>query len=209
MKTMRHIMLLSSFIVLIASTVAVGQTPKFRIVEMEKTTDCIGKDKGTLFKRGYVKAREQKPIAVAVYLQHKSGYWDRKEFVSTGSGFVDINLSDCDYTGNYYAYATYKESISGDPFPDVMAVEMRHNSKDQTPKFRVVEMEDQPSKVDFKYGYVYSPSGRKVEVTFFAEKTDGSWKRKHFTYDGSGRAFIGMKGEDLTGEYKYVIQYVN
>lgn len=192
------------------SATTYAQTPKFKVVEMEKVSDCGASTAGTHFKRGYVRARAKKPIIIAVYLQHKSGYWDRKEFLRNGPGFIEMNLSNCDYTGNYYSYATYQDqSQSRDPFPDVMTVEMQHNSRDQTPKFKVVDMEEENNGVDFKYGYVYSPTGKKVEVTFFAEKKNGEWKRKHFTYDGSGRAYIGMKGEDLTGEYKYVIRYVD
>lgn len=192
------------------ATLAYAQAPKFRVIEMEKISDCGGSTAGTNFEMGYLSARHHKPVVIAVYLQHKSGYWDRKEFIRSGSGPIKMNLSSCDYTGNYYSYATYQDqSRGGDPFPDVMTVEMRHNARDQAPKFKVVDMEEEGSLIDFKYGYVYSPTGKKVEVTFFAEKKDGSWKRKHFTYDGSGRAYIGMKDDEFTGEYKYVIQYVD
>lgn len=202
------VFILALFFMSVLSFSTQAQNPKFKIIEMEKVSDCGGGSSGTNFKRGYISARQQQPIIVAVYIQHKSGYWDRKEFLRNGPGPITLSLSDCDYTGNYYAYATYQgESSASDPFPDVMTVEMRHNSRDQAPKFKVVDMEEEEL-VDFKYGYVYSPTGKKVEVTFFAEKKDGSWKRKHFTYDGSGRAYIGMKGAELTGKYKYVIQYV-
>ncbi|MGF1532791.1 MAG: hypothetical protein ACFCUI_03760 [Bernardetiaceae bacterium] len=185
-----------------------AQTPKFKVIESKKLSDCNG-GTGTTFEQGYVSAREHKPVLIAVYLQHKSGYWDRKEFVRNGPGPLVMKLSSCEYTGNYYAYATYQDENRGnDPFPDVMTVEMRHNARDQAPKFKIVDMEEDANNVEFRYGYVYSPTGKKVEVTFFAEKKDGSWKRKHFTYDGSGRAFIGMKGEEFTGKHKYVIQYV-
>ncbi|TAF32764.1 MAG: hypothetical protein EAZ57_07485 [Cytophagales bacterium] len=185
--------------------------PEFKISERGRPEACA--DRGCMFKSGFVRCEEKKWVNVVLYIQNQSGYWERKEFKRQGPGYMNLSLSDCKYTGNYYAYACYQDDKQC-AIPENHEVEAMHNKKDQTPKFKILKITrgkcstGQGENVKFESGYVYSPTGGQVEITLFMEKSDGKWSKKHYTFNGTGNLNLAVDGCDLTGNYKTMIQYV-
>ncbi len=185
--------------------------PEFKISERGRPDAC--QDRGCLFKSGFVRCQDKKWVNIVLYVQNQSGYWERKEFKRQGPGYLSLNLSDCKFTGNYYAYACYQDDKDCQ-IPESHEVEAMHNKKDQTPKFKILKIgrtkctSGAGENVKFESGYVYSPTGGQVEITLFLEKSDGKWSKKHYTFNGTGNLNLAAEGCDLTGNYKTMVQYV-
>ncbi len=188
----------------------ITERPHFKLVERSTPNGC--KQGGCSFDRGYVSTRSEGWVVVAVYVQTKSGYWEKKEYTRQGAGFIELKLSDCNYTGNYYAFACFKDDGTCS-FPDIYKVEEMHKQKPQTPKFKVFKVAKMPCEEGAgavaQKGYVYSPNGGQVEITLFMEKKDGSWRKKSYLFFGTGMIDLNLKGCDLTGNHKATIRYAN
>lgn len=195
-------LLLSSF----SPTPRQQEDPKFKVTKWTKPAECNGE--GSRFETGYVAAPAEEWVDVMIYFQKKDGAWVKKHFSRHGSGYVQVNFSDCSLTGNHYAYVCYSKEKSC-RFPTEQDVATRHNSGDKTPRFKVLKRskKDECQGVNFEEGYVYSPTGKKVNVTLFMEKKDGSWRKKHYTYAGTGNIDLHISDCELTGNYKATVEY--
>ncbi|WP_375558930.1 hypothetical protein ACE193_14450 [Bernardetia sp. OM2101] len=192
-----------------SKVVEITEKPQFKLTERSTPNGC--KQGGCSFDRGYVSTRSADWVVVAVYVQTKAGYWQKKEYTRQGAGFIELKLSDCNYTGNYYAFACFQDDGTCS-FPDTYKVEEMHKQKDQTPKFKVFKVDKLPCEgtdvgAKAEKGYVYSPNGGQVEITLFMEKKDGSWRKKTYLFFGTGMIELDMQGCDLTGNYKATIRY--
>jgi len=191
--------------------IEITEKPQFKLTERSTPNSC--KQGGCSFDRGYVSTRSTDWVVVAIFVQTKAGYWEKKEYTRQGAGFIDLKLSDCNYTGNYYAYACFQNDGTCS-FPDTYKIEEMHKQKDQTPKFKVFKVNKLPCEgadigAQAEKGYVYSPNGGQVEITLFMEKKDGSWRKKTYLFFGTGMIELDIQGCDLTGNYKATIRYAN
>lgn len=188
-----------------------AQKVQFKVTARSVPSGCSAG--GTSYDMGYVStANSQDWVVVAFFVQRKGGYWEKKEYTRQGAGYLKLDLSSCDYTGNYYAFACLAEDKSCS-FPDVYQIEAKHNAQDQTPKFRIVKVDKMPCEggegAKVESGYVYAPTGGQVEITLFMEKKDGTWRKKTYLYFGTGKLDLDMEGCDLTGNYKATIRYLD
>ncbi|KXX68111.1 hypothetical protein [Flammeovirga sp. SJP92] len=187
--------------------------PTFTVIKQGVPKSCpLG---GLHLIEGIVRsANSEEYIDVYIYLQNYDGSWTKQEFKRKGGGVVKLDLSSCNYTGNYYALADYAYN-SGKRMPSIAQVKEKHDSQGKSPKFRVTEKfplkecENGVVGTYFKQGEVFTPKGEKVEVTMYLQKSDGSWRKKHFRKVGSGFIPLEVKGCDLNGVYKSRIVYVN
>ncbi|MCC5946474.1 MAG: hypothetical protein JJT94_16200 [Bernardetiaceae bacterium] len=198
------------FFACIHSPIYAQDSPLFKLTKRSRPEECGAK--GCYFEGGFVRSNtENRQVVVALFVQHYTGYWERKEFVRQGRGYLEIGLKSCDFTGNFYAFACYADDASC-KFPSSQEVEKQHEEKDQAPRFKVLTIEDKncdsEGGVLIKNGYVYSPKGLKVEITLFLERKEGDWRRKSFFYYGTGLIDLDIEGCDLTGNYKSAIRYL-
>lgn len=218
MKTLSRFLLYMNFCAFLmlfcVSSEIFAQNPKpaFKILERSRPANCKGK--GTLFVAGYLNSPKAGNVIISLFFQHKSGYWEKKQIIKSNSGKVELNIGDCDYTGNVYTFAHYEDDKTF-KVPSELEIENSHNAKDQTPKFKPSD----PVKskctdgtgaqmITFTDGSVLSPKGTRVEITFFVENKEGKWRKKHFLYDGTGKVDLNISGCDLTGNYKVLIDYI-
>jgi hypothetical protein len=207
-------MFLRGFVILLGifftgvSLFAQSEKPGFTIIKWTKPTECKGA--GSNFELGFIVSPLDKPVEIALYLQTNDGNWVSKKFQSKSSGYFKINASDCSYTGNHYGFVRYigdKET----KFPSVEAVKKEHEASDQHPKFKIIQQSEKLDckGVKFETGYVYSPTGKTVEVTLFLEKKDKSWRKKIYRHTGTGMIDLAVDDCDLTGSFKTHITYVD
>jgi hypothetical protein len=78
-----------------------GAAPKFRIVRKISRTDCESVEDGVVFYEGEVFTPKGERVEVTLFMERQDGGWRKKHFQHTGSGFVPINISDCQLTGKY------------------------------------------------------------------------------------------------------------
>lgn len=187
---------------------AQSEKPGFKIIKWTKPVECKGT--GSNFELGYIVSPLDKPVEVALYLQTIDGNWISKKFQSKSSGYFKINASDCSYTGNHYGFVRYIDDKET-KFPTLEAVKKQHEASDQHPKFKIVQQSEKPEchGAKFEEGYVYSPTGKMVEVTLFLEKKDKSWRKKFYKYIGTGMIELGVDDCDLTGNFKTHITYID
>ncbi len=184
-----------------------SNSPKFKMTKWSKPVDC--QQKGSKFETGYVDiSQSNSNVEVAIFFQKTDGTWVKKTFQRTGSGYIQINVTDCDFTGNHYGYVC--ESGEACKFPTESEVSAMHAKSPQLPRFKVTKRskKDDCNGVNFEDGYVYSPSGKTVEVSIYMEKKDGTWRKKHYLYYGTGNISLGIADCDLTGNYKATVQYI-
>ncbi|NLR92869.1 MULTISPECIES: hypothetical protein [Flammeovirga] len=195
------------------SIAAQGGRPTFTVIKQDVPKACpLG---GLHLIEGIVRsANPDEYVDIYIYLQNYNGSWTKQVFKRKGGGVVKLDLSSCDYTGNYYALADYAYN-SGKKMPSVEQVKAKHEEKGKNPKFRVTEKypfkecEGDAIGTYFKQGEVFTPKGQKVEVTMYLQKADGSWRKKHYKKVGSGFIPLEIKGCDLNGVYKSRIVYAN
>jgi hypothetical protein len=200
-----------SLLCLTSLRLALGQVsqPQVRLIT-SKPTNCKD-NKGLLIEKAQVRSATQASVDVVVYLQRYDGVWTKKFLTGKGGDDININLSDCEYTGNYYAFAVFT-SKGIETAPHLNQVKEMHLRKGIQPKFRVIESEPDKNCKEGGYifykGYVYTPRGEKVKISFFMEKKDGSWRKKHYEYTGSGVLNMDIWDCELTGKYKAYVTLV-
>ncbi|MEH0158700.1 hypothetical protein V6R21_31985 [Limibacter armeniacum] len=182
------------------------EKPKFAITTIKKADYCPSG--GVNYKEGFVKAdMPDTEVEITLYLQNYDNTWTKKHFKHKGSGFIQLNLSSCNFTGNYYAYAKYTNVLSMS-VPSLQDIKEKHKQLGNHPKFRIskqTKIKDCTSEQDgicFQEGQVFTPNGEAVSITIFMQKQDGSWRKKHFRYVGSGTLPLDIKDCDLNGIYK-------
>jgi hypothetical protein len=187
------------------------EKPRFRITDAVSDPQCS--DYGTKFERGYVTSPKNKWVNVMIYFQKKDGTFINRFFSREGTGFIELNLSDCSFTGNYYAYACYA-SDNACKFPSKEQVVSRHKEIQETkqPSCKITrtiqfKCEDGGSSTLLESAFVYSPTGGAVDITIFLEKKNGDWRKKHYTFYGTGLLILNIKDCDLTGKYKITVNY--
>ena len=187
---------------------AQSHKPGFKIIKWTKPAECKGM--GSNFEMGYIVSPLDKPVEIALYLQTNDGNWVVKKFHSKSAGYFKINTSDCNYTGNHYGFVRYIDDKET-KFPTVEAVKKQHEASDQHPKFKVTLQSEKPEckGAKFEEGYVYSPTGKMVEITLFLEKKDKSWRKKFYKYTGTGMIDLAVDDCDLTGNFKTHITYID
>lgn len=208
MKSIFTIALLSIVSISLSSyTTNNGNNPKSNLkvkVLTEKPEVC--NFKGLLLKKGLVKgAVNNSQVEVMVFLQQYNGHWMKKHYKRNGSGVIEMNMGDCRFTGNYHALAYYLNQ-KNDYGASFKKIQHLHNRKGESPKFRVTRrLKEEDGTVKFKTGEIFTPNGETVEVTLFLEKTDGGWRKKHYTVHGSGIINLNISGNDLTGNYRAAV----
>jgi hypothetical protein len=187
------------------------EKPRFRVTDAVSDPQCS--DYGTKFERGYVTAPKNKWVNVMIYFQKKDGGFISRFFSREGTGFIELNLSDCSFTGNYYAYACYA-SDNTCKFPSKEQVISRHKEIQETkqPSCKITrtiqfKCEDGGNSTLLESAFVYSPTGGAVDITIFLEKKNGDWRKKHYTFYGTGLLILNIKDCDLTGKYRITVNY--
>jgi hypothetical protein len=181
--------------------------PKFKVVKWSKLTECQGK--GTKFETGYVTSPQTGWVSVVIFFQRHDGTWLKKQYQREGSGYIQLNVIDCEFTGNHYAYVCYEKDVNCH-FPNEEEVNKQHQESSQLPRFKITKKTKKAdcNGIVFEEGYVYSPSGKTVEVSIYMEKKDGTWRKKHYTYYGTGNLELNITDCELTGNYKVSVQYI-
>jgi hypothetical protein len=190
--------------------------PKFRITHSSAYThSSCGAASGVTFEKGYLRVPKSNAwVEVMLFLQRKDGSFQKHHFEHQGTGVIQLNLSDCRYTGNYYAFVCYANDENC-KFPTEQQVIEKHHQTvhNKPPEFKMTRMIPNPKcgeeGIIFETGWVYSPTGGKVEITLFLEKKDGSWRKQHFTHQGTGTVRLDIDDCNLTGKYKTIITYSN
>lgn len=182
--------------------------PKFKMTKWSQMTEC--QDKGSKFEIGYVSVPSGDNVTIALYFQKTDGTWLKKTFQRHGTGYVQINVSDCAFTGNHYGYVCIDRNQNC-TFPTEQEVADMHTKSSQIPRFKITKRtrKDDCNGVNFDEGYVYSPSGKPVEVSVYMEKKDGTWRKKHYIYHGTGNLLLHITDCDLTGNYKATVHYID
>jgi hypothetical protein len=182
-------------------------TPKFKMTKWTQPEECQGK--GTKFETGYVSVPQNENVIVVLFFQKIDGTWIKKSFHRVGTGYISINLSECNFTGNHYGYVCLEKDAAC-KFPTEQEVAEMHKKNPQIPRFKVTKRskKDDCNGVNFEEGYVYSPSGKPVEISIYMEKKDGTWRKKHYIFNGTGNLILNIADCDLTGNYKATVQYV-
>jgi hypothetical protein len=192
------------------------EEPKFRITHSSAYMNVsCGAASGITFERGYL--RVPKPnewVEVMLFMQRRDGSFHKHHFEHEGSGVIQLNLSNCRYTGNYYAYACYANEENC-KFPTEQEVIDKHQQiiLNKSPEFKMTRIIPNPKcpneGVILETGFVYSPTGGKVEITLFLEKKNGGWRKRHFVHQGTGSIRLDINDCNLTGKYKSIINYAN
>ncbi len=182
-------------------------TPKFKMTKWLQPVDCQGK--GTRFETGYVSVPDNDDVIITLYFQKIDNTWLIKTFQRNGTGYIQINLTECNFTGNHYGYVCLAKD-SKCKFPTEQEVSEMHAKSSQVPRFKVTKRtkKDDCNGVNFDEGYIYSPTGKPVEVSIYMEKKDGTWRKKHYIFNGTGNLALGITDCDLTGNYKSTVQYI-
>ena len=208
------IVLLSSFLLItcLQFQVFAQQKPTFVVNKQNKSTQCPSG--GLTLEEGYVKANRDELIYIVIYLQKYDGSWVTKYFKRNGAGLVHLNVTSCDFTGNYYCFAAFSQN-SDREIPSGEEVQKKHAQRGVNPRFRITKRkaldgcEGDTQGVTFEIGEVFTPRGEPVKLTLFMEKHDGSWRKKHYSYTGSGFIDIDISDCELTGKYKSRIVFAN
>lgn len=184
--------------------------PGFTIVNAPKPKFCPSG--GLELKDGYVRTKHtEEMIDIIIYLQNYDNTWAKKHFVRKGAGFIPLNISSCNYTGNFYAFARYASNKNKQP--SLNDVKKKHESMGKRPKFRINRQAKlkhcKEGGTHFIEGQVFTPNGEAVDITLFMQKKDGTWRKKHFKSIGSGYIPIDVKGCDLNGKYKARVVLTN
>ncbi|TAH17328.1 MAG: hypothetical protein EAZ08_13895 [Cytophagales bacterium] len=190
---------------------------KFRITHSSpfNATEC-GAATGVKFERGYLRVAENnKWVDVMLFFQRRDGSFQKFKFEHQGSGVINLNYVDCKYTGNYYAFVCYSNDDNC-KFPTEAQVIAKHQQTVATkqPEFKVTRIIPNPQCPDegviIETGFVYSPTGGKIDVTLLLEKKDNKgWRKQHFIYQGTGSVKLDINDCNLTGKYKTMVSYAS
>jgi hypothetical protein len=193
------------------------EEPKFRITHSSPytATEC-GAVSGVKFERGYLRVSEaNKWVDVMLFFQRRDGSFQKFQFEHQGSGVINLNNVDCKYTGNYYAYVCYANDDNC-KFPTEAQVIITHQQTvaNKQPEFKVTRIIPNPQcpedGVIIETGFVYSPTGGKVDVMLLLEKKDNKgWRKQHFIYQGTGSIKLDINDCNLTGKYKTIVAYTS
>lgn len=187
---------------------------KFKITHTSPyaPADC-GAATGTKFERGYLRLDSPNQWAeVMVFLQLRDGSFQKYTFEHQGSGVINLNYADCKYTGNYYAFVCLANDQNCS-FPTEAQVIEKHQQTVATkqPEFKVTRIIPNPKcseeGVIIETGFVYSPTGGKIEIIMMLEKKDGSWRKQSFFHQGTGIVKLDINDCNLTGKYKALVAY--
>ena len=190
------------------------EQPKFKITHTSPyaPTEC-GAATGVKFERGYLRLENPNQWAeVMLFLQRRDGSFQKYTFEHKGSGVINLNYADCKYTGNYYAFVCLANDENCS-FPTEAQVIEKHQQTITTkqPEFKVTRIIPNPKcpqdGVIIETGFVYSPTGGKVEITMLLEKKDGSWRKQLFVHQGTGIVKLDINDCNLTGKYKTLVTY--
>ncbi|OHX67214.1 hypothetical protein [Flammeovirga pacifica] len=195
------------------ATIDQSARPTFTVIKQEVPRSCpLG---GLHLIEGIVRSADPNEyVDIYIYLQNYDGSWSKQVYKRKGGGVVKLDITSCNFTGNYYALADYANN-EGKRMPSITQVKEKHTSKGKNPKFRVTdkypykECEGETTGTYFKQGEVFTPMGEKVEVTMYLQKQDGSWRKKHYNKVGSGFIPLEIKDCELNGVYKSRIVYTN
>ncbi|MBX2841701.1 MAG: hypothetical protein KTR26_08010 [Flammeovirgaceae bacterium] len=181
--------------------------PKCLINHKERPDGCSNAGGLVIESAFIVSMIEDEEVEVVMYFQTYNGGWERKTFSRKGSGELALNISSCDYTGNYFSFPYYK-FLDNFKVPTGVEVESMHTKKGALPIFRVSEMNklDDCKGTQIVKGDVFTPNGEEVKITLFLEKKDGHWRKKDYLLVGSGSIYLDIEDCDLTGKYKSKIQ---
>jgi len=207
-----------SFILLLTTLSAQAQEePKFRITNSSpyNVADC-GAATGVKFERGYLRVPEaNKWVDVMLFFQKRDGSFQKFQFEHQGSSVINLNYFDCRYTGNYYAFVCYSNDDKC-KFPTEAEVITKHQQTVTTkqPEFKVTRIIPNPQcpkeGVIIETGFVYSPTGGKIDITLLLEKKDNKgWRKQHFIYQGTGSIKLDINDCNLTGKYKTIVSYAS
>ncbi|UZR92507.1 hypothetical protein [Chondrinema litorale] len=167
----------------------------------EKPAGCEN-GKGLEIHSAFLMADEAGPYEIVFFLQTYEGQWETKKYTSENIGDLKLDISSCNYTGNYFSFP-YRKGAEVD-IPDATKINERHSSLGDQPKFKIEKISKMETcdGVSFQNGKVFTPNGEEVSITVFFEKKDGHWRKKELLYTGSGDIFLDVDGCDLTGKYK-------
>ena len=83
-----------------------GTTPKFRVIKKKKPEQC---DQGGIsFEQGEVFTPKGERGVITLFMEKNDGSWRKKDFRYVGSGFMEINIIDCNLTGNYKSRVSFQ-----------------------------------------------------------------------------------------------------
>ncbi|MEM1136554.1 MAG: hypothetical protein AAGI07_12010 [Bacteroidota bacterium] len=180
--------------------------PTVKVVR-KKITSCNGK--GSAFESLFVSSQiKDENIEILFFAQKYDLKWMKKVYNLEGAGIINTNLQSCLFTGNYFVLGYYK---SDNDMHDInlTKVPILHSTRGDKPKFRVTRRkkidQEKGGGVLFETGEVFTPRGEAVEITLFLQKNDGSWRKKHYNYIGSGNLEINECGKELNGRYKSLV----
>ncbi len=211
---MKEIALIGICCYLLWGSTKAQDEPKFRITHSSAYTHTsCGAASGVTFEKGYLRVPKANAwVEVMLFLQRKDGSFQKHRFEHQGTGIIQLNLSDCKYTGNYYAFVCYADEENC-KFPTEQQVIEKHQQTIQgkPPEFKITRILPNPKckeeGIIFETGWVYSPTGGKVDITLFLEKKDGGWRKQHFTHQGTGSIRLDIDDCNLTGKYKTIVAY--
>jgi hypothetical protein len=186
--------------------------PRFRMTDAVSDPQCS--DYGTKFERGYVTSpKNNKWVNVMIYFQKKDGSFTNRFFSREGTGFIDLNISDCSFTGNYYAYACYAtDNVCKFPSKDQVISKHKEIQTTKQPQCKITRVlpykcEAGVEGMNFESAFIYSPTGGAVDITLFLERKNGDWRKKHYTFYGTGLLLLNIKDCELSGKYRVNIIY--
>lgn len=190
---------------------------KFRITHTSPfgAAEC-GAATGVKFERGYLRVTENSRwVDVMIFFQRRDGSFQKFKFEHKGSGVINLNYADCKYTGNYYSFVCYSNDDNC-TFPTETQVVTKHQQTVATkqPEFKVTRIIPNPQcpeeGVIIETGFVYSPTGGKIDITLLLEKKDNKgWRKQHFIHQGTGSIKLDINDCNLTGKYKTIVAYAS
>lgn len=208
MKLLVGILLMLGWLDAFAQT----NTLRFRITHIKEVSGCR-QGNGLVFEQGYIMAENRsKPVIVMLYMEKNNGAFDmiRKTYPA-GTVNVSLNIFNCDYTGNHYAYIKYVDDTDFH-FPTSDEIYRRHKEVLETkrPEFVITTQKPNP-KCPHVYriesGFVYSPAGGRVDVKLMLETVTGEWRTINLYRYGTGPILINYGSCDLTGNSKAVASF--
>jgi hypothetical protein len=188
--------------------------PKFRITHsVAYSSASCGAETGIHFQKGYLyKVEAGQWVEVMLFFQRKDGSFQKFHFEHQGGGIISLNYADCKYTGNYYVFVC-NANDEDCKFPTEAQVIEKHQQiiSSRQPELKVTRVIPNPKcpeeGVIIETGFVYSPTGGKVEINLFLEKKDKSWRKQLFIYQGTGLIKLDINDCNLTGKYKAIVTY--
>jgi len=76
-----------------------GDTPRFRMTKKSKPENC--EQGGVFFEQGEIYTPKGERVILTLFMEKNDGSWRKKDFRFVGSRFIEIDIEDCNLTGNY------------------------------------------------------------------------------------------------------------